>query len=377
MSSATSNRAGRLTLATMAVFVAQGGFAEANPATPTTTNENERSQTADASQRTTPPAGVAAEKAEVGPDTKPDGVLTELVVTGTRINRGGIDTPTPVTVLDSEMITASGLNNVGDILTEMPSVAVGYGAKNSWYDNDVGATFMNLRGLGTDRTLVLVNGRRRVAGTQSSSAVDVSTIPTVLVENMEIITGGASAVYGADAVTGVINIRLKKSFRGLELSGRTGMNGRGDAQSTTFGMLGGVSLDDGRGSLTFGASYSEDDPLFLRDRSKLQPTLRFDRNPANTGPADGIPDRITYRDWRVPQLAYTGGFEVGGQLYTYDRNLHPLVNETSLGGAFAYGGEGYNPVDFNILRSGQKTFSVMTNFDYDVTDTVQFFAEAS
>lgn len=304
--------------------------------------------------------------------------LQEVVVTGSRINRANLDTPTPVTVLDSEMITSSGLNNIGDILLKVPSLSVGFGAKTSWYDNDVGATFMNLRGLGTDRTLVLVNGRRRVAGTQSSAAVDVSTIPANLVQNMEIITGGASAVYGADAVTGVINIKLKDNFDGLELTARTGMNQRGDGQSNSYGLLGGVSLDGGRGQLTFAASYSEDDPFFLRDAPYLLPHLRYDRNPANTGPADGIPDTLTYADGKIPALTYTGAFTVLGTRYTYDNQLRPINLGTTLG-TYSYGreGEGYDPVDFNINRSGQKTFSTMTTFHYSLTDSVRLFTEAS
>src|SRR5688572_29741300 len=135
----------------------------------------------------------------------PSGTLAEVVVTGTRIGRSGFDTPVPITVIDAQAIATAGFNNVNDILLQTPAVGVGLGMETASYSNDAGATFVNLRGLGTDRTLVLVNGRRRVSGTQTSSAVDLTTIPANMVERIEVITGGASAVYGADAVTGVVN----------------------------------------------------------------------------------------------------------------------------------------------------------------------------
>ncbi len=134
----------------------------------------------------------------------------EIIVTGSRIARAGYDQPTPVTVIGAEAIEKSGFSNVSDILNRTPQVGVGLGSSNSYFNADAGASFVNLRGLGTNRTLVLVNGRRRVSGTQLSSAVDLTTIPSNLIGNIEVITGGAAAVYGADAVTGVVNVTLKQ-----------------------------------------------------------------------------------------------------------------------------------------------------------------------
>ncbi len=159
-------------------------------------------------------ADSAAEKKDIS--------LDELVVTGSRIARGALEQPTPITVINSAAIVQSGFSNAGDILNQYSQFGVGSGlsSNQAGYNTDAGATFLNLRGLGTNRTLVLVDGLRRVSGGSSSSAVDLSTIPANMIDRIEIITGGASSVYGADAVSGVVNIILKHHAEGLELSAR-------------------------------------------------------------------------------------------------------------------------------------------------------------
>ena len=308
-------------------------------------------------------------QADAGRD---ESALEEVLVTGSRIARSTFDTPTPVTIIDNEMIERTGFNNLGDILLRSPAVGIGLGTTNAWYNNDVGANFVNLRGLGVQRTLVLIDGHRRVAGTQSSSAVDLSTIPANMVERIEIITGGASAVYGADAVTGVVNVILKSNLEGTEFSFRGGINGGGDAQSYAVGVHTGAAFSEGRGNLSFGATYVSEDPLFLRDRKDLLPLVRFDVNP------NPPPSSIAYEDWRVPLLAYSGAFFVGSDLYTVDPNLRLIENDIWFGGAFGYGGRDcYCPVDFNLLRHEQDVFSALTKFDYELFEDVSFFGEAS
>lgn len=311
--------------------------------------------------------------------------LTEITVTGSRIDRSTFDTPTPIDVISEEEIRLSGFNNVGDILQRAPSVGVGVGATNTWYQNNSGASFINLRSLGVDRTLVLVNGRRRVSGSQTSSAVDLTTIPAGMIENIEVITGGASAVYGADAVSGVINVKLRDDYEGLEFSARTGMNKDGNARATTVGAFGGMSFNDGRGSVTLGLNYNDEEPLFKRDAGFVLPTLRFRANPADTGPNDGIPDQITEMDWHVPLASYGGSFfspdfsevfvidDQGGLLRAsefcdvYTGSISYQCNPSV----------GYNPVDFEVLRHEQEIASTMLNIKYDLNDNLRLYTEAS
>ena len=162
-----------------------------------------------------------------------------IVVTGSRIARTGFENPTPTTVVTAEQIANTGLNDIGDVLMQNPQIAVGLGSSNDTFKRDVGSTFVNLRGLGENRTLVLVDGRRRVSGSRDGAQVDVSAIPTPMIESVEVITGGASAVYGVDAVSGVVNIILKDDIEGLNLSGRLGLSSRGDAATYRVSVSGG------------------------------------------------------------------------------------------------------------------------------------------
>lgn len=136
-----------------------------------------------------------------------------IQVTGSRILREGAVAPAPVTVISGDELIESGAMNIGEVLSRLPAMANTYTLANSGrFIGSAGASLLDLRGMGTSRTLVLVDGRRHVAGSQGSAAVDTNTIPSTWIERVEIITGGASAVYGADAVTGVVNFILKRDI---------------------------------------------------------------------------------------------------------------------------------------------------------------------
>lgn len=130
----------------------------------------------------------------------------------------------------------------------------------------VGQATLNLRQLGSNRTLVLVDGWRHVSGVAGTQTVDVSTIPTALLERVEVLTGGASAVYGADAVTGVVNYVLKRDFEGIQLNGQMGLSSRGDGRSYRIEGVVGQNFADGRGNVTFAAGYTDDQEILMGDR---------------------------------------------------------------------------------------------------------------
>ena len=146
----------------------------------------------------------------------------------------------PVSTLSQKDIAKTGFSNLSDILTQMPEVGYGVGPTDgnlSDYGPDAGATFIDLRGLGTNRTLVLVDGLRRVSGSSSSSAVDLATIPSNMIERLDVTTGGAAAVYGADAVSGVVNVTCGMTSTDVELTGQTGISAYGDDPKTSLGVL--------------------------------------------------------------------------------------------------------------------------------------------
>ncbi|MCL4409386.1 MAG: TonB-dependent receptor plug domain-containing protein, partial [Gammaproteobacteria bacterium] len=146
-----------------------------------------------------------------------------IQVTGSRILREGAIAPAPVTVISGDELMETGAMNIGEVLSRLPAMANTFTLANSGRSiGTAGVSLLDLRGMGTSRTLVLVDGRRHVAGSSSSAAVDTNTIPTTWIERVEIITGGASAVYGADAVTGVVNFILKRDIEGFDATATKG-----------------------------------------------------------------------------------------------------------------------------------------------------------
>lgn len=156
--------------------------------------------------------------------TQAQATQTEVVVTGSRIPRANLEQPTPVSVVSNEIIRTAGTPNLGDILSQTPALAFTgtVRANSNNYGNGAGLALVDLRGLGPQRSLVLVDGLRHVAGDIGSNAVDLNSIPAALVDRVEVITGGASALYGSDAVTGVVNVILKRNFTGVQAEAQAG-----------------------------------------------------------------------------------------------------------------------------------------------------------
>ncbi|MCM8729824.1 TonB-dependent receptor domain-containing protein [Hephaestia sp. GCM10023244] len=200
----------------------------------------------------------ALSSAQEAPEAERAGSGDAIVVTGTRLSTSVDKVPYAVLQVSDEELAQSGTDNLADILTDLGPVSVGLNENNSQnFYAAAGSNLVDLRKLGYDRTLVLVNGRRQVPGAIGTNAVDLNAIPAPLIERVEIVTGGTSAVYGADAVSGVINVVLKNDYKGLELRGRGGMTARGDGGSYGLSMLAGTDFDGGRGNITFTALYDD------------------------------------------------------------------------------------------------------------------------
>lgn len=204
-----------------------------------------------------------------------------IQVTGSRIARPGELSATPLTVISGDGLVNAGVVNVADLLHQMPNTLVGLSPETT--NNTIFASGLNntdLRGLGSNRTLVLVNGRRFIAGAPGSGAVDLNNIPTAMIERVEITTGGASAVYGSDAVAGVVNIVTKKSFDGVELDVSTirpfESGGEEDFASLTFGSSSGSANFVTNLSVTRSAQLSAKDRDYLYDQPIVLQNPDFD-----------------------------------------------------------------------------------------------------
>lgn len=199
-----------------------------------------------------------AATAAAGAEAEVEG-LEQVVVTGTRLGQTGFSTPTPVTVIDASALQDLGITNVGVAVNQLPSFrATTTPTTNGWGSFNVGAQVLNLRGLGTSRNLVLVDGRRAPPVTREGT-VDLNMIPSGLVERIEVVTGGASALYGSDAIAGAINVLLDKNLEGIKAEADYGVTTEGDGDAYHFALAGGSAFADGRGHFILGGEYAKQD----------------------------------------------------------------------------------------------------------------------
>ena len=209
-------------------------------------------------------AGAYAQDAEYPDDTQVEYVFDEVTVTGSRIKREAGQSTAPVVVLSRAQIAARGLPSVGDVLQ---TLTVQSNATNTQanYSGD-GATRISLRGLGAQRTLVLVNGRRFVPGGLGADAsVDLNSLPSTVIERIEVLKDGASAVYGSDAVGGVVNVITRTDLDGVEVESYQGISGNGDGGSLDLALTAG--LRSARGNILFSAGYHAQRPVWTHERS--------------------------------------------------------------------------------------------------------------
>jgi iron complex outermembrane recepter protein len=191
-------------------------------------------------------------------------------ITGSRIRSIAAESPSPVQIIGSAEIEASGAVNLQELLLKNPTFGTpAISRTNSNFSTaSAGVATVDLRNLGTARTLVLVNGRRFVSGVPGSSAVDFNSIPTDFIERIEILTGGASSTYGSDAVAGVVNVILKRGFTGLSLDASIGQSAEGDDDKRKFSITFGSNSENGRGNVMGHLAYSKQGAVFSRDRER-------------------------------------------------------------------------------------------------------------
>lgn len=244
---------------------------------------------------------------------------TELVVTGSRIARPNLTSPVPITSISGEELLRSTSISIGDTLNELPQLRSTFSQSNSTrFLGTAGLNLLDLRGLGTQRTLVLVNGRRHVGSDVLVNGVspDTNTFPTELIERSELVTGANSAVYGSDAIAGVVNFILKRSFEGFEVRAQGGISTYGDAGSYSVDGVYGKNFAGGKGNVAIDFEYAKQRQYFGANRGFLAQNNGFvtvDTDPT-TAPqgSDGIPDTIFLRDIRANGFTRTGAIRFGG-----------------------------------------------------------------
>ena len=221
--------------------------------------------------------------------------IEEVVVTGTRLKTSNTNSSQPISSITAEDLIQGGQLDISEVLNDAPALLNSVSSTNSLDEaasnldventQNFGGAALDLRGLGNKRTLTLVNGRRHVSGIEGTAAVDITTIPSALIERIDVLSGGASAVYGSDAVTGVVNIILRDDYEGMEISFQGGLAEEGDNDAGRFSFIGGTNFADDRGNITVAIQYEEDAGLLMGDRDFLannrlanddaNPALRF------------------------------------------------------------------------------------------------------
>jgi iron complex outermembrane recepter protein len=263
-----------------------------------------------AQQQTDEPALQAAEE-EVVEDA--------IVVTGSRIARPELNVANPIVAITAEAIEKTGQVNITDILIRNPALTASRGSSLSGGADagfgETGGNFLDLRNLGENRTLVLVNGRRHVAGVPNSAAVDINSIPQDLIEKIDVLTGGASAIYGADGVSGVVNFVMKRDFEGLTARAQAGISSRGDAASQLISIVAGKNFADNRGNVAIAYEYNNSNRVSSFDREFTGNPLKtfgIFRNLADFPDDPNVPDRIVYNNITWADSAPDGAVDLDG-----------------------------------------------------------------
>ncbi|WP_326523037.1 TonB-dependent receptor plug domain-containing protein [Sphingomonas sp.] len=322
-------------------------------------------------------APALAQQASSSPTVSPaDDAGETIVVTGSRIARPELESPMPVSVVNMQQSLDMGRNSAIEALQRDPALGISQGLSSAVTGWDAGIAAINLRNLGSNRSLTLIDGQRRVSGSARSSAVDIGMIPVSMIERMEVVTGGAAAIYGADAVTGAVNIITKRDIEGLRLSGMGGISQQGDAAQYLFSAATGAKFADGRGSVAIGGTYSQSNPLIYTDRFDWRDWVTWRANPANRGVSDGVPDRVLSLHTRQLYYDYVPTYWLGGKRWMIEGGnvRESRCDVTYDPGQYAVcdGGDGRNLSDRDQFRGGLKSLALMGRADYELAPGLEF-----
>lgn len=325
-----------------------------------------------------------------GTDTagEPGGGEQTIVVTGSRIQqRADYNTPNPIVAVTAETLQQAGNVQIVETLAQNPALLNSLSAARTSGSNAdfgaVGVQLLDLRGLGENRTLTLVNGRRHVGSLAGTAAVDVNSIPTDLIESVDVLTGGASAIYGADGVSGVVNFRLKRNFEGLMASGQIGVSGQGDAGQRYGAVTVGRNFADGRGNVALSYEFREVDRVSSSARDFTgdpRRTFSLVRNQADFPDDPNVPDRVPTNDLRYADSSIDGAVDLdldgipdftgSGRVYDRGRLLRSA-------GGLTQGGDSTPVAGYQgDLQAYNRTHNVNFLAHYDFSDAVSFYVEA-
>ena len=370
-------------------------------------------------------AAVPAHAQSALPAPAPAAETGEIVVTGTRIRLPNLDSFEPTATIDRSYLEARGLTNLADALRESPGVRGSTTPNGLQAPFGQGMNFANLYGLGVNRTLTLVDGKRFVSSSAPAltnatpgTPVDLNTIPTILIDRVDRVSVGGAPVYGTDAIAGTINVILKRRMHGLDLRATSGVTSEGDNFRYNLSAAGGTDFAGGRGNFTAAVSYDHADGVLSNARrfyrasvfNLTNPTTAaaaalgpVGRAPANDGrvnpdigfnnsATDGFPGTIIGANVSIPGLSANGvlasgngafnwQFDPAGNLVAFNRGTlfnAPLTGAGANPAATrATGGDGLQLNNFNQIVSGLRRLNTAAFLTFDLTDSLRLFAEGN
>lgn len=350
-----------------------------------------------------------------------------IVVTGTRIRNPNLQPFEPTISIDQEFLQQRNFINVADALNTLPQIRGSVTPNGGQAAFGQGVNFINTFGLGSNRTLTLINGRRVVSSNPPSlfgpgapgNQVDVNIIPAALVKSVDIASTAGAPVYGSDAIAATINYILDDRYEGLSLNATSGIYEEGDGHFYRFEGVYGTKFADGRGHLQISSFYTYTDGILQRQRQDFRNEIETQPNTVDivnriapgialdTGPNDGNPATVLYFGSRIYALSNTGvifggplgvttagsalnglsgtgafQFDAQGNLVPFTVGVRPLLpapaNATTraASGIRGFGGDGFQFSDFGQLTSNLRRFGANLFANYDVTDNINLFVEA-
>jgi len=303
-----------------------------------------------------------------------DEVVEEILVTGSRLKRDSFNVSTPLVSLDSDAIKDAGLGSVALILIdEVPAIFESSSNTNTQSSiGSTGLTTINLRQLGTNRTLTLIDGRRTVSNSYSGNYVSLNTIPRGMIKRVEVVTGGSSATYGSDAIAGVVNIITQQDQEGFSFYTRGGTTSEGGGEELTLNADLGASFADGRGYFFAGLTYDEEYGIDNKDRARAQIEADFDYNTTllcnemQTATGDQcIRDVPNPADWRERSDGTAGGVFEEGNAFA---NGGWWYDENGLNTGWSEERDGLFSRQWDVILVPNDTLSAAAKINYEFTD---------
>jgi outer membrane receptor protein involved in Fe transport len=303
----------------------------------------------------------------------------EIVVTGSRIARQDYRSTSPIVTVDAQDFQATGAVTIDSLINDLPQFTPSISSTSNNPSNG-GQANINLRNLGSNRTLVLLNGRR-VVPSNSDGSVDVNLVPTALIKNIEVISGGASAAYGSDALAGVANFILDDNFSGVQADVQYGQTDRSDGVTQSYSLTVGGNFDDDRGNMVLSLSRSTREVIYnaARDFSKVSGPSGTSPLGSTTFDSNNLPDQALVNTYFGQTVANSGqfGYNDDNSLFAYIGKVN-VKNPTGAGSEYTQPGANYtfNTGPLNYLQLPLERYNAYAAGRYKINESAEVYASA-